>query len=127
MKFNSGSGGVFAKCFSKERIEKATMWVLAFGVLLAVSFTILKYAIRDYHEIRHELHQSEEIQAGRNSVDPRTMASMQCWAAVTGTVIVCSTRSGVPAAYQTLQAIPTPRAQGAGTRIASDSPGRESQ
>jgi hypothetical protein len=41
----------------KEKIERCTLWVLAVGMLLAVSFKVAESVVRDYHDLQRELHQ----------------------------------------------------------------------
>jgi hypothetical protein len=47
---------------SKSKIERMTLWVLALGVLVAVCLNVARFAVRDYRELQHEIHQSRDTQ-----------------------------------------------------------------
>ena len=44
-----------AHYLSKGSIERATLWVLAIGVFVAVLLNIAKFAVRDYRELLREI------------------------------------------------------------------------
>jgi hypothetical protein len=47
----------------KEKIERYTLWVLAVGMLLAVSFKVAESVVHDYHDLQREIHQPQATQA----------------------------------------------------------------
>ena len=48
---------------SKETIDRVTLWILALGLLIAVSFSVAKSAVRDYQELREQIHQPAAVQS----------------------------------------------------------------
>jgi len=40
---------------TKEKIEHWTLWVLAAGVLIAVSLNVAKWVVRDYRDLQQEI------------------------------------------------------------------------
>jgi hypothetical protein len=50
------------KCVSKQNIERATLWILTVGVLVAVSLNVAKFAVRDYREFIREVNQPTATQ-----------------------------------------------------------------
>lgn len=57
---------------TKEKIEKWTLWILAFGLLISVTLNVAKLAVRDYMELRQEIHRpaATEIQAANRTQVP---------------------------------------------------------
>jgi hypothetical protein len=58
---------------TKEILEKLTRWVLALGLLIAVVMSVAKSTVRDYYDLRHEIHQHAmtETQANNTNGAPR--------------------------------------------------------
>jgi hypothetical protein len=52
---------------SKAKIERVTLWILAVGVLVAVSLNVAKFAVRDYRELQHEIRQPAGAQTNTAS------------------------------------------------------------
>jgi len=48
---------------SKERIERWTLWVLAVGILAAVTFNVAKSIVRDYKDLQMEFYRPAATQA----------------------------------------------------------------
>jgi hypothetical protein len=48
---------------SKEVIDRVTLWILALGLLIAVTFSVAKSAVKDYQELQDQLHNRPSIQA----------------------------------------------------------------
>jgi hypothetical protein len=49
-------GGEVRKMLTKEKIERCTLWVLAAGLLMTVTLSVAKSVVRDYMELRQEIH-----------------------------------------------------------------------
>ena len=43
------------KMFTREAIERFTLWVFAVGLLITVMLTVAKSAVRDYKDLREEI------------------------------------------------------------------------
>jgi hypothetical protein len=56
---------------SKEKIERWTLWVLAVGILVAVSFNVAKSIVRDYHELQQEIHRPAATRAQNDGTPSR--------------------------------------------------------
>ncbi len=50
-------------CIGKETIDRVTLWILAVGLLIAVTFSVAKSAVRDYQELRDQIHRPPAVQA----------------------------------------------------------------
>jgi hypothetical protein len=50
------------KCVDRQNIERATLWILTVGVLIAVSLNVAKFAVRDYRELIREVKQPAATQ-----------------------------------------------------------------
>jgi hypothetical protein len=50
-------------CISKKEIDRVTLWILALGLLIAVSFSVAKSAVKDYQELQDQLHRPTAIHA----------------------------------------------------------------
>jgi hypothetical protein len=47
---------------TKEKIERWTLWVLAVGLLAAVTLNVAKTVVRDYHDLQQEIHRPATTQ-----------------------------------------------------------------
>jgi hypothetical protein len=47
---------IFRANVSKKTIERWTLWVLAVGILAAVSLNVAKAIVRDYKDLQQEVH-----------------------------------------------------------------------
>jgi hypothetical protein len=48
---------------TKKKIERWTLWVLAVGLLAAVTLNVAKTVVRDYHDLQQEIHRPTATQA----------------------------------------------------------------
>jgi hypothetical protein len=53
----------------KEKIERFTLWVLAVGMLLAVSFRVAESVVHDYHDLQREIHQPQAPATGNHGAN----------------------------------------------------------
>jgi hypothetical protein len=48
---------------TKGKIERWTLWVLAVGVLIAVTLNVAKWVVRDYKDLEQEIHRPVVVRA----------------------------------------------------------------
>jgi hypothetical protein len=67
---------------SKDKLERCTLWVLALGLLITVSFNVAKSVVRDYQDLRQELHRPGATQTTRGAAHGRYAPAAQNKAAL---------------------------------------------
>jgi hypothetical protein len=48
---------------TKGKVERWTLWVLAVGVLIAVTLNVAKWVVRDYKDLEQEIHRPVVVRA----------------------------------------------------------------
>ena len=48
---------------SKKTIERVTLWILALGLLIAVTLSVAKSAVQGYQELQDQIHRPTAAQA----------------------------------------------------------------